>query len=44
MTAVHIVGLAADVIIIGAAVGLGIFKLREWGKGFSKAMRQGMRG
>tara|TARA_B100000212_G_scaffold328960_1_gene293699 strand:- start:144 stop:284 length:141 start_codon:yes stop_codon:yes gene_type:complete len=44
MTAVHIIGLVADVIIIGTAIGLGILKLREIGRNFSKAMRQGMRG
>ena len=44
MTAVHIIGLVADVIIIGTAIGLGIVKLREISRNFTKAMREGMRG
>jgi len=44
MTVFEGIGLAADTIIIGALVGLLIGRLRAWGKGFSKAMRQGMRG
>ena len=44
MTTIHIIGLVADVIIIGAATCWGIVKLREIGRNFTKAMRQGMRG
>jgi len=38
------IGLAADTIIIGVAVGWLVGRLHTWGKGFSEAMRQGMRG
>lgn len=45
MNHVHVyVGLIADGIVIGAALGWGIVKLREISRNFSKAMRQGMRG
>lgn len=44
MTTMHIIGLVADVIIIGAATGWGILKIRKWAKGFNEAMKQGMRG
>lgn len=38
------IGLVADVIIIGTAFAWGILKMSKWAKGFSAAMRQGMRG
>lgn len=44
MTTIHIIGLVADIIVIGTAIGVGIFKVRQWSKRFSEAMRQGMRG
>jgi len=44
MTVLEGIGLVADIVIIGTAVAWGIVKLRAWGKGFSEAMRQGMRG
>ena len=40
MTAMHIIGLVADAIIIGAAIGVGIVNLRAWSKRFSNAIKQ----
>ena len=44
MTVFEGIGLTADTIIVGVAVGWLIGRFRAWSKEFSKAMRQGMRG
>jgi len=44
MSVLEGIGLTADTIIVGVAVGWLIGRLRAWSKGFSEAMRQGMRG
>jgi len=40
MNALNIIGLAADTIVIGVALGWGIVNLRAWSKRFSNAIKQ----